>query len=238
MSFDALAWAAKCKPGSMADKMVLLALAESAGRESGLAFPSVAAICEFGNMDRKTVLASLARLHDAGFIRDTGKRMGRTSQVKVFELALGKSPENGTVKESRKRDTIPKTGPFEKPVKKQASARKGPKNGTVKGSQKRDTEPVYPTDIDNIRARVPKPDGVDDQTWRDFLKHRKKIGGDLTPTAMKGFVREAEKAGWSLEDALTETIFRGWRGFKAEWVQDKKTASDESYLKHLMRTDQ
>jgi uncharacterized protein YecA (UPF0149 family) len=31
-------------------------------------------------------------------------------------------------------------------------------------------------------------------------------------------LKEAQKAGWSLEDALKETIVRNWQSFKAEWV--------------------
>jgi len=37
--------------------------------------------------------------------------------------------------------------------------------------------------------------------------------------------KEAQKAGWSLEAALQECAARGWRGFKADWVQDKPKQS-------------
>lgn len=66
-----------------------------------------------------------------------------------------------------------------------------------------------------------RPMGVDETVWSDFLSHRKGLRAAVTATALKGIEREAIKAGWTLNDALTETVARGWRGFKAEWVQKK-----------------
>jgi hypothetical protein len=130
VSFDALSWAAKCKPGNLAAKMVLMALANYAN-EDGEAYPSISAIAEFGSMNRKTIISALDQLAADGFISDTGNRAGVTRQVKVYRLILEK---------------VPKT--------EQSQKRKRSKNGTVplfpakstvfttKESQKRDTEPV------------------------------------------------------------------------------------------------
>jgi len=68
------------------------------------------------------------------------------------------------------------------------------------------------------RATPAKPDGVSDQVWKDFLMMRKAKRAPLTETAMKAIEREAEKARWPLNDALAETVARGWQGFKAAWV--------------------
>ena len=38
---------------------------------------------------------------------------------------------------------------------------------------------------------------------------------------IEGIAKEASKAGWSLEDALKETIVRNWQSFKADWVAVK-----------------
>jgi hypothetical protein len=43
----------------------------------------------------------------------------------------------------------------------------------------------------------------------------------MTTAALSGIMGEAEKAGWSLERALSECCLRGWQGFKAEWVAGK-----------------
>lgn len=69
---------------------------------------------------------------------------------------------------------------------------------------------------------IQAPDGVSAQVWGDFLKNRKV---KLTQTALDAIIREAAKAGWSLEDALRECCARGWRGFKAEWVKPDERKS-------------
>ena len=70
---------------------------------------------------------------------------------------------------------------------------------------------------------INRPDSVPEQVWNDFIKIRKAKKAPLTQTALNGIEREAETAGWTLEDALTECVSRGWQGFKADWVQPKQT---------------
>lgn len=69
------------------------------------------------------------------------------------------------------------------------------------------------------------PNGVSINVWQDFLKYRKALKAPVTDTAIAGFVREANKAGISLEQALTTTIENNWRGFKADWLKDKPTGN-------------
>lgn len=212
MSFDALSWAAKCNPGSAPRKLVLLALAECASREEDLAFPSVGAMAEFTCLNRKTIIAALDDLERGGFITDTGKRVGKTKQVKVYQLHLEMVPK---VEQSQKR------------------------NGSVfsaKQSQKRDTEQVREPVRNNTRAKQPpKPEGVSDQVWSDFKQHRKAKRATITETAMARIRREADAAGWSLESALEEMIARGWQGLKADWLTAKTPANDSgsSFLSHV-----
>jgi hypothetical protein len=66
---------------------------------------------------------------------------------------------------------------------------------------------------------VPRPEGVAEQTWADFVQLRKDLKAPITQTALDGIVREATKAGWKPEEAIAECCTRGWRGFKAEWVR-------------------
>lgn len=73
------------------------------------------------------------------------------------------------------------------------------------------------------RASAPRvinrPDNVREETWRDWLQLRKAKRAPVTQTAVDQMQREAMKAGWTLEQALAESIARGWTGFKAEWLQ-------------------
>lgn len=73
-----------------------------------------------------------------------------------------------------------------------------------------------------------RPDDVEEATWGDFLRLRDKRRAPLTETALSGIVREAEKAGWTLEQALTECCQRGWQGFKSEWVEQGRGGNDRS----------
>lgn len=71
------------------------------------------------------------------------------------------------------------------------------------------------------------PDFVDAQVWADFLSIRKAKKAPLTQTALKGIEREAKKAGWSLEKAISECVTRGWQSFKADWVKEKLSVSEQ-----------
>lgn len=222
MSWPALGWASKQRPGRVADKMVLIALADRHNEEADMAYPSIAWLAEFSCLDRKTVVAALDRLERAGLIADSGIRYGKTKQVKGYRLALN-SPEKGdpkteplegnspvfSGKESQKRDT-------------DTSSEPSPKGDTLKKSKSPKMAPPA------------KPDDVSDQTWGDFLRHRKVKRADVSATVLSGIRKEARIAGWSMEAALAETVARGWQGFKAEWVA--KAANDSgggSFLSSL-----
>lgn len=83
-------------------KFLLLALADHADGH-GRAFPSVAALCEKTSQDRKTVIAGIDELERLGLLADTGDRVGKTKQVKVYRItadeaiepAVRKHPETG-----------------------------------------------------------------------------------------------------------------------------------------------
>ena len=89
MSWETQSWAAKQRPGSASAKLVLLGLASCADANH-CAFPSIQWLCDFSDLNRKTVIAALQRLEDGMFplIEDTGERRGRTLQVKVYRLAV------------------------------------------------------------------------------------------------------------------------------------------------------
>ena len=69
------------------------------------------------------------------------------------------------------------------------------------------------------------PDGVSQEVWQEFTKHRKAKKASVTPLVIKGIAEQAKKAGWSLEDALKETIIRNWQSFNADWVTGKNAAT-------------
>lgn len=82
-------------------------------------------------------------------------------------------------------------------------------------------------------SNVQKPESVSEQVWEDFSALRTKRRAPITETALKGIQREAEKAGITLEAALSTCCERGWQGFKAEWYRreklEQKNASKAEY---------
>jgi hypothetical protein len=63
---------------------------------------------------------------------------------------------------------------------------------------------------------------VDKQVLSDWLAVRKsKKAGALTRTALTAVIREAAKAGISLNDAITFSCELGWKGFKATWYANQ-----------------
>lgn len=71
--------------------------------------------------------------------------------------------------------------------------------------------------------------GVEDQPAKDWLEIRKAKRAPLTQTALDDLVREAGKAGISVNEAVTICARRCWQGFNASWDwQGKGTRSTET----------
>lgn len=62
----------------------------------------------------------------------------------------------------------------------------------------------------------------------DFLRVRKAKRAPVTKTALNGISAEAQKAGWSFEQAIRACCENNWQGFKAEWVEGKAAPHDSS----------
>lgn len=144
MSIAAMNWAFSLDLQPSSVKFLLVALADNADDE-GRAFPSVALLAEKTSQDRKTVIKGLDILEGKGLLKDTGKRVGKTQQVKVYRITPN-NPESGTVntsdnhKKNTENGTVPdvQTVPFFP-----SNSTVFPANSTVfpsKGSQKRYTE--------------------------------------------------------------------------------------------------
>ena len=64
----------------------------------------------------------------------------------------------------------------------------------------------------------------DDYQRENSLAKKKKLTN--TETALKGFLKQVDKSGNSLNDVLTKCIEKSWGGFEAEWYK-KQTRSEE-----------
>jgi uncharacterized protein YdaU (DUF1376 family) len=75
---------------------------------------------------------------------------------------------------------------------------------------------------------VATPDGVSEIVWKEFVNHRKSKKAQITQTVINEIAKQANMAGWTLEDALKETIVRNWQSFKADWVASKTTFAQQA----------
>ena len=127
-----------------------------------------------------------------------------------------------------------------------AMAEKNRTNGRLGGRKKNpvgipmatDSEPIAKATINykletindklkNTATPVATPEGVSESVWQEFVSHRKAKKAKVTQLVIDGIVKEADKAGWTLEDALKEIIVRNWQSFKAEWTE-KKVAQQQN----------
>ena len=120
----------------------------------------------------------------------------------------------------------------EKDIERLKKAENGKKGGIAKAvgkhlpsnchiEEKRREEKIKEEKNKNIVT----PEGVCESVWNDYLKIRKSAKKPITETALKGLVREAQKAKLSLEQALTICIERSWVGFNAEWISNTGSAT-------------
>lgn len=125
MSISALnnAFKADIKKSSL--KFILVALSDYANEE-GEAYPSIQTLNSKTSLNRKTIIAGLMQLESLGYLKNTGKKVGRTNSITVWQIT-------GPVEQSQKGDSLvssPKNG-----------TSSSPKNGIAKQSQKRHIEP-------------------------------------------------------------------------------------------------
>ena len=72
------------------------------------------------------------------------------------------------------------------------------------------------------------PSSVNQQVWDDWMIVRKgKNAKTLTQTGWNQFVKQVEKSGWSLEQAISHCCLKQWVGFDAEWIVTKQTFTNK-----------
>lgn len=165
--------------------------------------PRVSRRLRMGSEIVQTILDEFFELTDEGY-----RNRRADAEIEDYHAYIEKQRSNG------KLGGRPKKTPG-KPTANPAKSQTEPKKSLNNNQQ------TYPTTNKNIKGPA-RPDDVSEQVWNDFVQQRKQLKAAVTPTALEGIKREAAKAGWSLEQALTECTVRGWRGFKADWVNKGK----------------
>jgi hypothetical protein len=83
-----------------------------------------------------------------------------------------------------------------------------------------------------------KPESVSQQVWGEFIALRKeKRAVKMTERVMSGIEREANKAGYTLENALIKCLEKQWQSFEASWVAADKVQATPYALKGKIISD-
>lgn len=185
-------------------KLVLLCLADYAN-DVNKAWCSTITISNKCGVTRRTVYNCLSELCEKGLITNTGY--------------TGKGDGRDTVIYS-----INCTGENIARVKKTHTTGENIATTGENISPKPTIEPtIEPTIYKSEKTKpIEKPEGVNEQTWLDFIAHRKLKKAAVSNTVIEGFKREAQKAGITLQQAIAYSIERGWIGFNASWYSEQK----------------
>ena len=89
----------------------------------------------------------------------------------------------------------------------------------------------------NHNKDIPPPEDVDVSLWNDYLKIRKAKKLPLTETALKGLIREAEKAKMPFPEVIRICCEKGWAGFDSSWLTTLKAIPNNQNEKQWMFTD-
>ncbi|MFP1496115.1 primosomal protein [Escherichia coli] len=146
------------KTGSSSSKSVLTWLADMCGADS-CAYPSVSALAEVTELNKKTVQDSLRHLMEIGLIIDTGERKGRTKQIVVYRL-IGVEESVAEPEYTQKRVSLKvgKIGAVNKNSTENGyvSAQNSPKNGTLCCMENNQRHPNFPSKTPKNGSRNPK----------------------------------------------------------------------------------
>lgn len=132
-------WAKTVKTGRSSAKAVLTWLADMCAADL-CAYPSIAALAEATELDKKTVQSSIQHLIAMGLIEDTGERRGRTGQIPVYRL-IGVDESVVDSKRTQKREHYQKRDHLNAPKNGLVKSKK-PDDGNVRTSER---HPFFPS---------------------------------------------------------------------------------------------
>ena len=158
---------------------------------------------------RDGVYAILKELKDAGYLRTVGARADggvfAGADYIVCESPHTAFPDTADLPDTAQPDTA---NPTQVRIEKKQGLKK------KQGLSGADAPPAIPAEL-----------------LSDFLAVRKaKKAGPLTHTALAGLQREADKAGVSLEVAVTACCEYGWQSFHAGWYAERTAKTPASAM--------
>lgn len=205
----ALCWPLQMPPTA---KSVLISLADNAN-DDGHCWPSIPTIADRTCFSERAVHRAIGWLESTGILV-ADRSNGRHTRYFVEPSKYSEPPQmrrprkSGTTADAAAQPPQMRQEPpqmRQEPLPEVRSNRKEPSR-TVKSNRQ--------GSADAAEMMPELPPGL----LRDYLAVRKAKRLALTPTAVAGLRREAEKAGMGFVEAITVCCERGWGGFKHEWL--------------------
>jgi hypothetical protein len=214
------------------EKLVLLALCDWANDEGESLHPSIKAIAAKSSLSDRQAQRVVHGLIATGWLEVIGNAVGgapgATRQYRLNVRKLGATGDAHVRGDKLSRVTpATETGDIGGGRRVTSTTETGDTHVTQTVIEP-SIEPSGTVNKENARARaasIPKPEGVTELVWTDFLAIRRAKKSPLTATALAGIEREALKAGMTLAEVLAMCCERGWQGFNAEWVADARKAA-------------
>ena len=147
-------------------------------------------------------------------IPDSVEKAPETSPYNGDYPKNGTSPDKGDWTSPDNRDyTSPDNGDYTSPD------HRDPQTNTIQKTLLKKTNTNIHTKKTDAKT-ILEQHGITEQLADDFLIVRKAKRAPLTQTAMNGIIREAQKAGLTLLQAITICVERGWQSFNANWLHN------------------
>lgn len=213
---------------SQGEKLVLLALCDHAN-DDGVCYPSQAFLASKCSMSYRSVINQIKRLESCGILTSERRQKAGSRQSNSYTINLDnyKSQcENSAHAESAHANFAHANSAPTNVQNTTELCANSAHSFKEEPSINHQLEPsIYkPTSQNKKRVRWDESlnmliaEGIDEQIASDFIAIRKAKNAPLTQTALDGILREANKAGLTLENALRICIERNWQGFSASWL--------------------
>jgi hypothetical protein len=207
--------------------MVLLALCDNAN-DQGECYPSIATIAEKCSMGERTAYRHITDLENNSIL-SRQNRSGRSTLYTIHPCQFGTPANlaplpNSTQTPANLAPTPANLAPTPANLAPPVPANLAPITIIEPSSNQIPNTNAHSRSAE-IKSKIFKVDDVDETVWQDFVTLRKAKKSPLTKTAMDGIRDQADKAGMTIDAVLRMCCERGWVGFKAEWVAEKRIGS-------------
>lgn len=219
---------------SATQKSVLISLADNANDE-GVCWPSIASIAERTCLSERAVRNSLRALEDLGLLV-SHQRMGRSTWYTVVPDGFDPGTSCPPAPDAPRHDVPPTPAadaahpgttcppPRHQVPPEPSRNRKGTINEpSVDAAPRSEARSLSRFGLTDLLAD--NPHGVTEQVLSDWLTCRQRMKAPVTRTVWGRVNTElglCVDAGICADDALAEAQEAGWRGFKYEWVANRR----------------